>query len=297
MHQLAAMPELRDRTFALMRRLGVSAAIFVSLVATAAAQTASGHFAGRTLELPIAGAYSYWDQASGGNDRVVKIAVSNAEFRADLLDDWHDRGAAVHEFFADDRVKVVYFDFDADGKYRGYSYYFAPGDGCGWCYDSTVHSTVREANGRLSGSIAFNGGAGAVAFDLKFDVPIPAKTWGQALPAGGGDPGRAFLAYHKALAAGDATALKVVSDAHGKDLLAKHQSQGDLADYLDFRWNDMHYRMQSVSVVGGYARGDRAVILFDGSSKLFDALHGEVTLRRVGGAWLVADELVQIGKR
>ena len=297
MHQLAAMPELRDRAFALMRRLGASAAIFVSLVATAAAQMASGHFASRMLELPIAGAYSYWDQASGGNDRVVKVAVANAEFRADLLDDWHDRGAAVHEFFASDRVKVVYFDFDADGKYRGYSYYFAPGDGCGWCYDSTVHSTVRGTNGRLSGSIAFNGGAGAVAFDVKFDVPIPAKAWGQALPAGGGDPGHAFLAYHKALAASDATALKAVSDAHGKDLLAKHQSQGDLADYLDFRWNDMHYRMQSVNVVGGYARGDRAVILFDGSSKLFDALHGEATLRRVGGAWLVADELVQIGKR
>jgi hypothetical protein len=297
MHQLAAMPELRDRTFALMRRLGASAAIFVSLVAAAAAQSASGHFASRTLELPIAGAYSYWDQASGGNDRVVKVAVANAEFRADLLDDWHDRGAAVPEFFASDRVKVVYFDFDADGKYRGYSYYFAPGDGCGWCYDSTVHSTVRGANGRLSGSIAFNGGAGAVAFDVKFDVPIPAKVWGDALPAGGGDPGRVFLAYHRALAAGDGNALKAVSDAHGKDLLAKHQSQGDLADYLDFRWSDMHYRMQSVSVVGGYARGDRAVILFDGSSKLFDALHGEVILRRVGGAWLVADELVQIGKR
>jgi hypothetical protein len=30
---------------------------------------------------------------------------------------------------------------------------------------------------------------------------------------------------------------------------------------------------------------------------LFDALHGEVILRRDGGAWLVADELVQMGQR
>lgn len=188
------------------------AAVALLLVGAAAAQTASGHFSSRTLDLPIAGAYSYWDQGSGGKDRVVKVAVSNAEFRADLLDDWHDRGAAVREFFASDNVKIVTFDFDADGKYRGYSYYFASGDGCGWCYDSTVRSTVRGNNGRLSGSITFDGGAGAVAFDLKFDVPIPAKSWGQALPAGGGDPGRVFLAYHKALATSDAAALKAVSD-------------------------------------------------------------------------------------
>ncbi len=297
MHELAPTPGLRDRAFILLRSVGASAAIALSFCSAAVAQTASGHFASRTLEVPVAGAYSYWDQASGGNDRVVKVAVSNAEFRADLLDDWHDRGAAVREFFASENVRVVTFDFDADGKYRGYSYYFASGDGCGWCYDSTVRSTVRGGNGRLRGSIAFDGGPGGVTFDLTFDVPIPAKTWGAALPAGGGDPGRAFLAYHKALAASDAAALKAVSDRHGKDLLAKHQTQGDLAEYLDYRWNDMHYRMQNVRVAGGFVRGDHAVILFDGNSKLFDALHGEVILRRDGGAWLVADELVQIGQR
>jgi hypothetical protein len=215
MHELADMPGQRHRGFALLRSVGAIAAIAVlaSLPASiAAAQTASGRFSGRTLELPVAGAYSYWDQASGGNDRVVKVVVSNAEFRADLLDDWHDRGAAVREFFASDTVKIVTFDFDANGKYRGYSYYFAAGDGCGWCYDSTVRSTVRGADGRLRGSIAFDGKAGAVAFDVKFDVPIPAKAWGAALPSGGGNPGRVFLAYHKALAASDAGALKAVSD-------------------------------------------------------------------------------------
>lgn len=297
MHELAAGQKWRDCGFAELGASAAIAALALMLAGAAAAQTASGHFSSSTLDVPIAGAYGYWDAASGGKGRVVKVVVSNAEFRADLLDDWHDRAAAVREFFASDSVKIVTFDFDADGKYRGYSYYFASGDGCGWCYDSTVRSTVRGSNGRLAGSIAFDGGAGAVAFDVKFDVPIPAKSWGQPLPASGGDPGRAFLAYHKALATSDAVALKAVLDSHGKEVLAKHQSQGDLAEYLDYRWSDMHYRMQSLAVVGGYVRGDHAVILFDGSSKLFDALHGEVILRRAGNTWLVADELVQIGKR
>ena len=294
MHGLTALQGLRAHRFPWLQ---AAAAISSLLIFPATAQTASGHFSTSTLDVPIAGAYSYWDVASGGKDRVVKVVVSNAEFRADLLDDWHDRAAAIREFFVSDSVKIVTFDFDADGKYRGYSYYFAPGDGCGWCYDSTVRSTVRASNGRLSGSIAFDGGAGTVAFDLKFDVPVPARSWGQPLPSGGGDPGRAFLAYHKALSMSDAAALKTVLDSRGKEVLAKHQNQGDLAEYLDYRWSDVHYRMQSVAVVGGYVRGDHAVILFDGSSKLFDALHGEALLRRAGKAWLVAEELVQIGKR
>ncbi|MEP6997549.1 MAG: hypothetical protein ABI900_07870 [Betaproteobacteria bacterium] len=98
MHELAAGRERHERAFALLRTAGAGAAIALALVSTAAAQTASGHFAGRTQDVPIAGAYSYWDQASGGQDRAVKVAVSNAEFRADLLNDWYDRGAAVHEF-------------------------------------------------------------------------------------------------------------------------------------------------------------------------------------------------------
>jgi hypothetical protein len=294
--QASAVFEARDPSLALSRVVA-GVAIALSLVHAAAAQTASGHFSSRTLDVPIAGSYSYWDRASGDKGRLVKVAVSNAGFRASMLDDWQDRGAAIHELFASDEVKVVYFDFDPDGRYRGYSYYFASGDGCGWCYDSTVHSTVRGAHGRLSGSIAFNGGPDSVAFDVTFDVPIPDKTWGKALPAGGGAPGRAYLAYHKALAAGDGAALNAVSDDHGKELLSKHEKLGDLDEYLGYRWNETHYRMQRVTVSGGFVRGDRAVILFDGNSKMFDRLHGEAVLRRDGGTWRVAEELVQIGKR
>ena len=161
--QASVVLEARDPSLTLSRVVAL-VAIALSLVHAAAAQTASGHFSSRTLDVPIAGSYSYWDRASGDKGRVLKVALSNAGFRASVLDDWHDRGTAIHELFASDEVKVVYFDFDPDGRYRGYSYYFASGDGCGWCYDSTVHSTVRNAHGHLSGSVAFDGGPGSVAF-------------------------------------------------------------------------------------------------------------------------------------
>ncbi len=85
---------------------------------------ASGQFDGGALKLPIAGAYGYWDVASSGSDRVIKVAASNAEFKADQVDAWYDRAAAIHDLFVDERTKIVTFDFDADGKYRGYSHYF-----------------------------------------------------------------------------------------------------------------------------------------------------------------------------
>lgn len=272
-------------------------AIAIAAPATVSAQaSASGHFSGRAVKLPIAGAYSYWDAASSGNGRVIKVVVSNAGFKPERIDAWYDRAAAIHDLFVDEQVKVVTIDFDADGKYRGYSYYFGSGDGCGYCYDSAVSSTVRAGNGRLKGKIAHASNESA-SFDIDFDVPIPDKVWGDALPRDGGEPGRAYRAYTKALEAGDVKALKAASTARGKVLVDKYEKNGEIKGYVDYRWDEVHYRMQAVNIVGGYVRGDRAVVLFDGNSKMFDALHGEVTLHNEGGAWLVDEELVQIGKR
>jgi hypothetical protein len=52
-------------------------------------------------------------------------------------------------------------------------------------------------------------------FDLAFDTPItPAP--GSALPAGGGEPGRAYAAYLDALARGDLPALRVMAGDEGR---------------------------------------------------------------------------------
>ena len=56
-------------------------------------------------------------------------------------------------------------------------------------------------------------------------------------------------------------------------------------------------RQTSVRIVGRFERGDVAVLLVNGSSRLFDNLHGDVTLKRENGKWLVSDELFQLGRR
>ena len=122
---------------------------------------------------------------------MIRVAVSNAGFKAAALDAFYDKAGAISSRFSGDEVKVVYFEFDEHGKYTGLSYYFASGDGCGFCYDTTVKSTVKAAGGRLAGNISYK--ADDRQFDVTFDVPIPPKAWGDPLAKDGGADGKRQL--------------------------------------------------------------------------------------------------------
>ena len=63
-----------------------------------------------------------------------------------------DRRHVIDDYFRDEETLVAYFHFGKDGKYKGMSYYFASGDGCGFCYDGTVQSTVKIEKGRIDGA-------------------------------------------------------------------------------------------------------------------------------------------------
>ena len=226
---------------------------------------------------------------------MIQVAVSNTEFVPQALDDHFDRGHAIETLFADDESKVVYFEFDESGKYHGLSYYFGPGDGCGWCFDSQVKSTVRATGGRLKGELSYEGDERK--FRIALDVPVPPKKWGDPLPADGGDPGKAFLAYHAALEKRDKKALRALFDADRKKLSDEYELSKRLDAYLDYLWHDEHTELKTIRITGGFIRGDRAVVLFDASNSYIDAMHGEAVMRREGGAWKLHRDMVSVGSR
>ncbi len=198
--------------------------------------TASGTFEDAKWKLEIAGAYAFWDETFGmGEGRAIRVAVSNTEFLPEAVDEHYDRGYAISTLFADEETKVVTFEFDESGKYNGLSYYFESGDGCGYCFDSKVKSTVRAAGGRLKGDLSYDGDGRK--FQIALDVPIPPKSWGDPLPKDGGDPGKAFLAYHAALEKRDKKAILALSDADMKKRFQDYEKQGKLDAYLDYRWS------------------------------------------------------------
>ena len=55
--------------------------------------------------------------------------------------------------------------------------------------------------------------------------------------------------------------------------------------------------MKNVSIVGGFVRGEQAIVFFDGNSKTIERMYGEAKMRREGGVWLVDDELLRVGAR
>lgn len=272
-------------------------AVALLLVATSASADATGTFSSGRRTLDLDGTYAFWSKSAGPtHEDVIKVAVSNAEFGEGFFDDYYDREHAIDVIFVDDQAKVVYLEFDATGKYRGLSYFFAPGENCGWCYDSSVASTVRVENGRLAGKLAFHAAGSGLGFDLALtDVPVPSRSRGTALPADGGAPARAYLAYHRALNAGDARAVHAALVAKRRANWDKWKAQG--RDVMGRQWDDLHARMSDVTITGGYQRGEHAVVLFDGRSTLVDRLHGEALLRQENGEWHLQDELVSVGAR
>ena len=124
---------------------------------------------------------------------------------------------------------MVYFEFRPDGNYRGYSFYFASGNGCGYCGGNMgITSTIKLAGGRLKGSV--KGTDTDRKFDVTLDLPITSDDHGAPLPADGGAPGKAYRDYHDALVKGDAKALQLVLPDEQRENLAKaikdRQDQG-----------------------------------------------------------------------
>jgi hypothetical protein len=260
--------------------------------------SASGRFEDKTWKVKVSGAYAFWDKSHGTDSsdaRRIQVAVSNSGFVAEAFDEHYDREHAINSLFVDDETKVVYFELDEKGGYHGLSYYFGPGSGCAYCFSSEVKNTVKPKNGRLQGRLAYKDDS--FDFDVTLDVPIPPKQWGEPLPKDGGDPGKAFLAYASALEARDKKRIYALLDAENKEHFQKYEKEGTLDDWLGYLWKEEHTELKTIRITGGFVRGDRAVVLFDGANSYIEKLHGEAVLRREGGAWLVHRDMIEIGSR
>ena len=83
------------------------------------------------------------------------------------------------------------------------------GDGCGFCYDPSVKSTVRIAGQRAKGKLSYTGDNRG--FNIDMDVPIAPKEWGKPIAGDAGEIGKAYRAYNAAMQKDDRkTILKLL---------------------------------------------------------------------------------------
>ncbi len=127
-------------------------------------------------------------------------------------------------------------------------------------------------------------------YDVKFDAPFstapkeagPEALKGKQLPPGGGDPGKAYMAYTKVLAAGDMRALR-------RALAAERAKDLDDPDFKKMFPMIQAMQAKNIKVTGGAADGDTATLLATGKDG--DATsNGTITMVREGGAWKVSKE-------
>lgn len=128
--------------------------------------------------------------------------------------------------------------------------------------------------------------------NLQFDLPIggkgppgpPPKPWGTALPAGGGEPGKAYLAMHRATLASDVKAMLALATKDRADQMRKSQSEPDFPKMLEMI---KLFEPVQVRIVSGQADATRAELLIDGKNSDGAKMTGTVKLIREGGAWKI----------
>ena len=272
------------------RNLWLAAALAAWLGSAAAADTATGSFKNKDLSMPVKSGLAFPGKSVLDKSDVIVVAVTNDEMNADALYAYHDRRRAIDQRVKDNDTGVVFFEFRPDGNYRGYSFYFEPGNGCGYCGGNMgITTTVKLVKGRLAGTL--KGTDTHRTFDITLDLAVLSDDHGAPLPPDGGAPGKAYLDYHAALVKRDANGLRTVLSDDIRKLQAAKIKEGKGAAYMDHLARE--HPTQSVKITRGWSNGKAAVILFDGTSSVLK-LTGEAILFHQGGTWRVEDELTDV---
>lgn len=161
-----------------------------------------------------------------------------------------------------------------------------------------THSEVRVGSrsaGEISGSVSTANEEGFLEHRYKSDVrfhavlresfrepPAPDAKIGQKLPAGGGEPGKAWMALHRAILRKDlATIRKMSRPGEMPDL-----SDEDLKKGLELM---AAMAPEKIVIEDGYVRDDEAVLYMTGLQG-GEKQYGTVRLSRIAGNWRPAGE-------
>jgi hypothetical protein len=127
-----------------------------------------------------------------------------------------------------------------------------------------------------------------LSFDLamggKGPPPPPPKAWGTALPAGGGAPGAAYMAMHKAALAGDVDGMLRTATKSRAAQMEAARKQPEFAGMIELI---KAMEPREVHVVSGQADATRAELKIAGKESDGASMKGTVKLLMEGGAWKI----------
>ena len=209
-------------------------------------------------------------------DQEVPVAALADEFE---FMRWYD-DAKLHGFrvlITDDKRVVSGNIYDPAMKHNGFS-----------AVGSQEVALTAMTPQHIAGKITMPKGeffGDTYAYAATFDVPVAAvvppkeELKGTPLPAGGGEPAKAYAAYSKAIASGDLAALK-------KLVSKERASQMDSKEFKEMFGLIQAMQPKNVKVTGGSVDGETATLLAT-AKEGNDTSNGTITMVREGGAWKV----------
>lgn len=246
------------------------------------------HVDGRAIELKHAYAYRVADPFEEGQ-QITRIVFADRAIDAAALADAADRDDAIDEQLRD--ATRVDLNIEADGSVQNIN--TRVGDtsgsqsGSGWYTLDLERNDAQRVEGRFHSNDEEDKVSGRY-YDLTFALDLPgAPDAGPALPAGGGEAGKAYLAYQAALKKGDIDALARTMTRERSDELLAHRNDPDFKMMFEFI---QAQALRDAKYVQGHGKGDAATLEYTGKDGDGNATTSTVTMRREGGAWKVAQE-------
>lgn len=205
--------------------------------------------------------------------------------------------AVMDQVFEKDSAKLE-LRLSADAKLvEGLQLYVPPGNNRSLSSNEVgklqlkVPMTTR-ANGRflladdedLKCDLQFDLAMGGKAAGAKGAVAPAPKPWGVALPAGGGEPGKVYLAMHKATLAGDVDAMLKLATKERADKMREARKDPEFPKMIEMI---KAFEPAQVRIVSGMADATRAELQIDGKESDGAAMTGVVKLTKEAGGWRI----------
>ncbi len=179
-------------------------------------------------------------------------------------------------------VTAATLRFGADGAFRCIDAKSTEGGGSSCSSDLTpaLKLTAHTAD-RVAGTFKLNanGEKADVTFDLKVESTVARA--GTALPADGGDPGKAVLAHYAAIEKNDFKALMATAAPERAAMMAEAEKAGEAKEMFKML-REMSPR--KVRITGGTVDGDAALVDYEGVEG-GKPVKGTADVTRIAGKW------------
>ncbi|MBA8885470.1 DUF4878 domain-containing protein [Dokdonella fugitiva] len=220
--------------------------------------------------------------------------ITRIVFADKPIDDAALAGASDRDGAIDDQLREatrVDLNLEPDGSVQNVNtrigYSSGSQSGSGWYTLSLKRNDDQRVEGSFRSNDEEDKNIGRY-YDLVFALDLPgAPDPGAALPADGGEPGKAYLAHLASLRKGDIDALaKSMTKARADELLA-HRNDAEFKMMFGFIQGQA---LREPKYVKGNARGDRATLEYTGKDADGNAVTNTVSMLREGDAWKVEKE-------